>query len=48
MFIHAVTRVERALFIVPLFVLAMVCLMLPVVLFLNEAQITTGQIQRWF
>jgi hypothetical protein len=29
-------------------VLAMVCLMLAVVLFLREVQIATGQIRRWF
>lgn len=47
-FVSAVARIDLALLVVPLFVLAMVCLMLAVVLFLREVQIATGQIRRWF
>lgn len=47
-FVSAVARLDLALLVVPLFVLAMVCLMVAVVLFLREVQIATGQIRRWF
>jgi hypothetical protein len=47
-FVSAVARLDLALLVVPLFVLAMVCLMGAVVLFLREVQIATGQIRRWF
>ena len=47
-FISAVARIDLALLVVPLFVLAMACLMVAVLLFLKEVQIATGQIRRWF
>jgi hypothetical protein len=47
-FVSAVARLDLALLVVPLFVLAMGCLMVAVVLFLREVQIATGQIRRWF
>jgi len=47
-FVSAVARLDLALLVVPLFVLAMLCLMVAVVLFLREVQIATGQIRRWF
>lgn len=47
-FVSAVARLDLALLVVPLFVLAMVCLMVAVMLFLREVQIATGQIRRWF
>jgi hypothetical protein len=47
-FVSAVARIDLALLVVPLFVLAMLCLMVAVVLFLREVQIATGQIRRWF
>jgi hypothetical protein len=47
-FVSAVARLDLALLVVPLFVLAMLSLMVAVVLFLREVQIATGQIRRWF
>ncbi len=47
-FVSAVARIDLALLVVPLFVLAMLCLMVAVVLFLREVQIATSQIRRWF
>jgi hypothetical protein len=47
-FVSAVARLDLALLVVPLFVLAMGCLMVAVLLFLKEVQIATGQIRRWF
>jgi len=47
-FVSAVARLDLALLVVPLFVLAMASLMVAVVLFLKEVQIATGQIRRWF
>ncbi len=47
-FVSAVARLDLALLVVPLFVLAMLCLMVAVLLFLREVQIATGQIRRWF
>lgn len=47
-FLSAVTRIDLALLVVPLFVLAMLSLMVSVLLFLREVQIATGQIRRWF
>lgn len=47
-FVSAVARIDLALLVVPLFVLAMICLMVAVLLFLREVQIATGQIKRLF
>jgi predicted membrane channel-forming protein YqfA (hemolysin III family) len=47
-FISAVTAVDLALVVVPLFVLAMLCLMAASVLFLREVQLAARQIRRWF
>jgi hypothetical protein len=47
-FVSAVARLDLALLVVPLFVLAMVCLMVSVVLFLREVQLAARQINRWF
>jgi hypothetical protein len=47
-FVSAVARLDLALLVVPLFVLAMLSLMVAVVQFLREVQIATGQIRRWF
>lgn len=47
-FVSAVASLDLAMLVVPLFVLAMLCLMVAVVLFLKEVQIATGQIRRWF
>ena len=47
-FISAVARIDLAQAVVPLFVLAMACLMLAVVLFLREVQIATNVIRRSF
>lgn len=47
-FISAVARLDLAQLVVPLFVVAMGCLMAAVLLFLKEVQIATGQIRRWF
>jgi len=47
-FVSAVASLDLALMVVPLFVLAMACLMVTVLLFLKEVQIATGQIKRWF
>ena len=47
-FVSAVASIDLALLVVPLFVIAMLCLMVAVVLFLREVQIATGQIRRWF
>lgn len=47
-FVSAVAQLDLALLVVPLFVLAMACLMVTVLLFLKEVQIATGQIRRGF
>lgn len=47
-FVSAVAAIDLALIVVPLFVLAMGCLMVAVVLFLREVQLATGQLQRRF
>ena len=47
-FISAVARIDLAQAVVPLFVLAMLCLMVAVVLFLREVQIATNVIRRSF
>jgi hypothetical protein len=47
-FISAVTAIDLAQVVVPLFVLAMVCLMAASVLFLREVQLAARQIRRWF
>jgi hypothetical protein len=47
-FISAVTAIDLALVVVPLFVLAMLCLMAASVLFLREVQLAARQIRRWF
>ena len=47
-FVSAVAAIDLALIVVPLFVLAMGCLMVAVVLFLREVQLATGQMRRRF
>lgn len=47
-FISAVTAIDLALVVVPLFVLAMLCLMAASLLFLREVQLAARQIRRWF
>jgi len=47
-FVSAVSAIDLALIVVPLFVLAMACLMVAVVLFLREVQLATGQLRRRF
>ena len=47
-FVSAVAAIDLALIVVPLFVLAMACLMVAVVLFLREVQLATGQLRRRF
>ena len=47
-FVSAVAAIDLALNVVPLFVLAMACLMIAVVLFLREVQLATGQLRRRF
>ncbi len=47
-FISAVTQFDLDLLVVPLFVMAMVCLMVAAVLFQREVQLATAQVRRWF
>jgi hypothetical protein len=47
-FISVVAQIDLALMVVPLFVLAMVCLMVAVLLFLREVQLATAQLRRSF
>lgn len=47
-FISVVAKLDLALMVVPLFVLAMVCLMVAVSLFLRELQLATAQLRRNF
>lgn len=47
-FISAVTQLDLDLLVVPLFVMAMVCLMVAAVLFQREVQLATAQVRRWF
>ena len=47
-FVSAVTAVDLALIVVPLFVLAMGCLMVSALLFLRETQLAAAQLRRRF
>ena len=47
-FMSAVAQIDLTLVVVPLFVLAMVTLMVAVLLFLREAQLATAQLRRMF
>ena len=47
-FISVVTQLDLALLVVPLFVMAMVCLMAAALLFQREVQLATTQVRRWF
>ncbi|MBD2423369.1 DUF2721 domain-containing protein [Cyanobium sp. FACHB-13342] len=47
-FISVVAQIDLALVVVPLFVLAMLCLMVAVLLFLREVQLATAQLRRSF
>jgi hypothetical protein len=47
-FISVVAQLDLALMVVPLFVLAMLCLMAAVLLFLREVQLATVQLRRTF
>ena len=47
-FISVVTQLDLALLVVPLFVMAMVCLMAAALLFQREVQLATAQVRRWF
>lgn len=47
-FVSAVSTIDLTLVVVPLFVLAMACLMASVVLFLRETQLATAQLRRRF
>jgi hypothetical protein len=47
-FISVVAQIDLALMVVPLFVLAMLCLMAAVLLFLREVQLATAQLRRSF
>lgn len=48
LFISVVTVVDLTLVVVPLFVLAMLSLMVAVLLFLGEVHLAGGQLRRWF
>ncbi len=47
-FMSAVAQIDLTLVVVPLFVLAMVTLMVAVLLFLREVQLATAQLRRMF
>ncbi|CAE21027.1 possible HAMP domain [Prochlorococcus marinus str. MIT 9313] len=47
-FISVVTQLDLALLVVPLFVMAMVCLMAAALLFQREVQLATTQVRRCF
>ena len=47
-FVSAVTAIDLALIVVPLFVLAMACLMVSALLFLRETQLAAAQLRRRF
>lgn len=47
-FISVVAQIDLALVVVPLFVLAMLCLMVAVLLFLREVQLATALLRRSF
>ena len=47
-FISVVTQLDLALLVVPLFVMAMVCLMAAALLFQREVQLATAQVRRRF
>ncbi|WP_063421333.1 DUF2721 domain-containing protein [Prochlorococcus marinus] len=47
-FISVVTQLDLALLVVPLFVMAMVCLMAASLLFQREVQLATTQVRRCF
>ena len=47
-FVSAVAQIDLTLVVVPLFVLAMVTLMVAVLLFLREVQLATAQLRRMF
>ena len=47
-FVSVVTAIDLALVVVPLFVAAMLCLMVAVLLFLREVQLAATQLRRWF
>lgn len=47
-FVSVVTAIDLALVVVPLFVAAMLCLMVAVLLFMREVQLAAAQLRRWF
>lgn len=47
-FVSVVTAFDLALVVVPLFVAAMLCLMVAVLLFMREVQLAATQLRRWF